>query len=161
MYDEVKKSIRILTLLIFALSLAASAYGIFSSSGSGPHQFTTWSGETIQLYGKGIYKNDSASGAEQEIAQDIVTLALGIPLLAISLYLTRRESIRGRLLLAGTLGYFLYTYASYSFLTTYNSCFLLYVILMSASFFAFLLKSDYSALSTERIEDFAKAMKAG
>ncbi|PLR84849.1 hypothetical protein [Bacillus sp. V33-4] len=134
-----KKSISILTLLLLVLSLVASTYGIFSSAGSGPHQFTTLSGETIQLYGKGIYKNDSVSGAEQEIAQDIVTLGLGIPLLMIALCLSRRESIRGRFLLAGTLGFFLYTYASYSFLTTYNSFFLLYVILMSASFFAFIL----------------------
>jgi hypothetical protein len=47
--------------------------------------------------------------------------------------------LKGRLLLTGTLGYFLYTYVSYSFLAMYNPLFLIYVILMSASFFAFAL----------------------
>ncbi|MDF2787269.1 MAG: hypothetical protein K0S80_367, partial [Neobacillus sp.] len=54
-------------------------------------------------------------------------------------YLYRKDSLKGSLLLTGTLGYFLYTYASYSFLSMYNSMFLIYVALMSASFFAFIL----------------------
>ncbi|ALC92986.1 hypothetical protein AM500_23830 [Bacillus sp. FJAT-18017] len=86
-----------------------------------------------------MYKHDSVSGAEQEIAQDIVTLVLGIPLLIVSLFLSNKGLLKGRLLLAGTLGYFLYTYASYSFLSAYNPFFLIYVLLMSTSFFAFTL----------------------
>jgi hypothetical protein len=53
--------------------------------------------------------------------------------------LYRKGLLKGSLLLTGTLGYFLYTYASYSFLSMYNSMFLVYVALMSASFFAFTL----------------------
>ncbi|RHW41740.1 hypothetical protein D1B31_07090 [Neobacillus notoginsengisoli] len=73
------------------------------------------------------------------MAQDIVTLAIGIPLLLLSLFMYGKGLLKGRLLLAGTLGYFLYTYTSYSFLSSYNTFFLIYVALMSFSFFAFAL----------------------
>lgn len=42
-------------------------------------------------------------------------------------------------MLTGTLGYFLYTYMSYSFLWMYNPFFIVYVILMSLSLFSFVL----------------------
>ncbi len=42
-------------------------------------------------------------------------------------------------MLTGTLGYFLYTYTSYVFLWMYNPFFILYVILMSSSLFAFII----------------------
>ena len=66
-------------------------------------------------------------------------LIIGLPLLLISLYIYRKNLLKGKLLLAGTLGYFLYTYTSYSFLCMYNSFFLIYVMLMSLSFYAFTL----------------------
>lgn len=133
------KIITLLVLCIIALSLVASVYGIFSNQGQGQYEFKSIQGETVSIYGKGLYKNDSISIVAQGKAQDIVTLILGIPLLTISLYLTRKGLLKGRLLLTGTLGYFLYTYMSYTFLWMYNSLFLMYVMLMSASFFAFIL----------------------
>jgi hypothetical protein len=80
--------------------------------------------------------------AVQAIAQDYVTLFMGVPLLLFSLYLSGKGLLKGHLLLTGTFGYFLYayaSYASYSFLSMYNSLFLVYVLLMSASFLAFTL----------------------
>ncbi|HEX7713527.1 MAG TPA: hypothetical protein VF531_05865, partial [Bacillota bacterium] len=103
-------------------------------------------------YGKGLYRNDSVSAASQAIAQDVVTLIVGIPLLILGLYLSGKGSLKGKLLLTGTLGYFLYTYTSYSFLAMYNPFFLIYVILMSASFFAFtlaMLSFDVGKLSAD------------
>lgn len=78
------------------------------------------------------------SAASQAIAQDGITLVVGIPLLLVSLLLSLRGTIRGRLL-AGALGYFTYTYASYCFLAMYNDLFLVYVMLFSASLFAFIM----------------------
>ncbi len=134
-----RKSIRLLVFVIAGLSLIASAYGIFSHQGQGQSEFKTIFGQTVTLYGKGLYKHESVSMAAQAIAQDYVTLFLGIPLLLISWYLTEKGLFKGKLLLTGTIGYFLYTYASYSFLAMYNSMFLVYVALMSTSFFAFIL----------------------
>ena len=134
-----RKSISLLVLCIAALSLIATACGIFSKQGPGEFKFTSIYGQTITIYGKGIYGNNSVSAALQAIPQDIVTLCIGIPILIISLFLARKGLIKGRLLLGGTLGYFLITYMMYTFIAMYNRLFLVYVALMSASFFAFVL----------------------
>ena len=139
----------ILVLLIIILSLIASIRGYFSNNVVFENKtFLTINGETVTLYGKGLYYNDSVSMASQARAQDIVTLIIGIPFLIISLILANRNSLRGRLLLTGTLGYFLYTYASYSFLVTYNRFFLIYVVLMSASLFSFILNFTSAELKS-------------
>ena len=134
-----KKTISLLTTCIIILSLLASTYGIFSNQGNGQYKIQTFRGETVTVYGKGIYQDDSVSLVVQGKAQDVITIFMGIPLLIISLYLSRKGSLKGRLLLTGTLGYFLYTYVSYTFLWMFNQLFLIYVILMSTSFFAFTL----------------------
>jgi hypothetical protein len=134
-----QKSISILVYFISILSIVATSYAIFSNQGLGGYQYKSIFGETVSVYGKGLYKHDSVAMAVQAIAQDYVTLFIGVPLLILSLYLSRKGLLKGYLLLTGTLGYFLYTYASYSFLSMYNSFFLIYVLLMSASFFAFTL----------------------
>lgn len=134
-----KTTISMLALCIIVLSLAASAYGVFSNQGPGQYEFKSLHGQSVKIYGKGLYKNDSVSMAVQAKAQDIVTMVLGIPLLIISLYLSRKNLLKGRVLLTGTLGYFLYTYTEYTFVAMYNPLFLVFVILMSASFFAFIL----------------------
>ena len=134
-----KKSLSLLTGIIIALALIASAYGVFSSEGQDKYEFKSLHGDTVQVHGKGLYKNESVSMAAQAKAQDVVTLCIGIPLLIGALYLSRKELLKGKLLLAGMLGYILYTYASYSFYAMYNPLFLVYVLLMSASFFAFTL----------------------
>jgi len=57
----------------------------------------------------------------------------------ISLYLSGRGLFKGRILLAGTLGYFLVTYLFYMIMGMYNEFFLVYVTLTGLSFFAFIL----------------------
>ena len=64
----------------------------------------------------------------------------GSPARRVSSLRYRRGSLRGALLLTGTLGYFLYVYASMALGTVvYNELFLAYVVLFSASLFAFVL----------------------
>ncbi|MDF2923448.1 MAG: hypothetical protein K0R57_2362 [Paenibacillaceae bacterium] len=128
-----------LVLVILVLSVLAAGWGIFSPGGEGERSFVSVTGETVSVYGQGLYKNESVSMAAQAKGQDAVTLVIGVPLLAISCLLACRGMLKGQLLLAGTLGYFLYTYASYTFLAMYNPFFLIYTALLSASFFAFVL----------------------
>jgi hypothetical protein len=99
----------------------------------------TLRGETVSIQGYGLYKYDSVSGAAQGVGQDIITLLVGIPTLIFAAYLYLKNSLRGKLLLAGILGYFLYTYTSYAMLMTYNMFFLLYVALFSMSLFALIM----------------------
>ncbi|NTW05962.1 MAG: hypothetical protein HGA27_07590 [Peptococcaceae bacterium] len=134
-----QRTVTILTFFIIILSLLATAQGIFSSQGPGTHEFTSVHGEKVLLYGRGIYQNMSAEVAPQGIAQDYITMFLGIPLLLISSYFSRKGLVKGRFLLAGTLGYFLVTYLFYLNMAIFNKMYLVYVALLSCSFFAFIL----------------------
>ena len=89
------------------------------------------------LFWKGLYKHDTISMAAQAMGQDLITLIIGIPVLLGSLYLIRRNSLRGNLIWMGTIFYFLYTYVSMSFLASYNQLFLAYVALFSISLYTF------------------------
>jgi hypothetical protein len=128
-----------LAILIIPLALLAAGTGIFFQGTGDSFPFTTLRGETVDIRGHGLYYYDTVISSSQEIGQDVVTLILGIPLLAASMILANRGSLRGRLLLAGALGYFLYTYASMSFLTAFNTLYLVYVALFSISLFGFIL----------------------
>lgn len=87
------------------------------------------------LFWKGLYKNDTVSITAQMMGQDLVTLLIGIPILLLSLYLISKDSLRGNLIWMGTIFYFLYSYTSMSFATSYNQLFLIYVVLFSISLY--------------------------
>ncbi len=136
---ENKKVLTILVFSIVLLSLVATLAGIFFKQGPGSYEFTSLHGEQVLIYGKGLYSNMSAIDAPDGIAQDVVTLFLAIPLLVISFFWASKNSLKGKLLLTGTLLYFLFTYLLYMVLIMYNELFLIYVLLTSLSFFAFIL----------------------
>jgi len=50
-----------------------------------------------------------------------------------------RSSLRGKLILTGTLGFILYTYITICFGAAYNQLFLVYVALFGMSLYAFVL----------------------
>lgn len=87
------------------------------------------------LFSKGLYQHDTISGAAQMMGQDLITLVICIPLLMGTLYLIRKDSLKGRLIWMGTIFYFLYSYASMAFLTSYNQLFLVYVAIFSVSLY--------------------------
>jgi hypothetical protein len=132
-----KRLVTILVISIAVLSSIAASMGIFSNGGPGPSTVISVRGEEVNLYGKGVYYHMSAEVAPQGIAQDVITLFIGIPLLVISLVLYRKGSIRGKVLLAGVLGYFLTTYLFFTMMAMYNQLFLLWVLLLSLCFHAF------------------------
>jgi hypothetical protein len=141
MTNELKyrRSLTTLTIAIAVLSMVASAAGLWWPGQNGPESIVSAWGETVALVGQGLYARDSLSLAAQGQASDLVTMVLAAPLLIAALILARRGSLRGQVLLAGILGYFLYTYMSYVFLWMYNPCFLLYAALFGASLWAFIL----------------------
>jgi hypothetical protein len=136
------QSKHILTALVLSIAIfatAATSMGIFSNEGAGHFQFMSVRGKQVTIHGKGLYKDMSAEVAPQGIAQDIVTLFVGIPMLLLSLVATQKGSVKGRFLLAGTLGYFLVTYLFYLVMAMYNKLFLAYVFLAGVSFYAFVI----------------------
>lgn len=139
----------VLTAFVATLALIAAGLGVFWQGEGRPFEFRTLRGETVMIQGHGLYHYDTVSFAAQAVAQDVVTLLVGIPLLVVALVLSRKGGLRSKLLLAGTLAYFLYTYASFSFGMAYNVLFLGYVALFAMSLFAFILalmKIDISTL---------------
>ena len=122
---------------IILLTLIATLAGLLPGEGQ-PFALTNFRGEEVTINGRGLYYWDTVSSAAQMQANDLATLALGAPLLAISFWLTLRGSLRGRLLMTGTLGFILYTYITMCFGAAYNKFFLVYVALFSLSLFAFI-----------------------
>jgi hypothetical protein len=132
-------ALRWLIPLIGTLALLAASMGLFYQAPGEPFAFTNHRGESVMVNGHGLYYYDTVSSAAQMQGNDFITLLVGLPLLVVSTWLAFRGSIRGRLLLTGTLGFFLYTYMSMSTLTAYNFLFLVYVALFALSLYAFVL----------------------
>lgn len=126
-----------LSTLIALLALIAAGIGLFWQDGGQPFTFTSLRGQPVQIYGQGLYRYDTLFTGAANRANDVVTLILGLPLLVITTVLYHRGSLRGGLLLLGTLVYFLYLYGSYALGIAFNRLFLVYIALFSASLFAF------------------------
>jgi hypothetical protein len=128
----------VLSIMVATLAILAAGLGVFWQGEGQKSEFLTLRGETVTIQGHGLYQYETVSIAAQAIAQDVVTLLVGIPLLVVSMILFKKGSLQGKLLLSGTLAYFLYTYASFAFGAAYNILFLVYVSLFSLSLFAFI-----------------------
>jgi hypothetical protein len=90
----------------------------------------------LGFFRTGHYR-DAAYHLPQIYGQDVVTLGLGVPLLAVGLWFAMRGSLRGYVVWLGALGYMLYTWASYAFMLYFNEFFLGYVALFGLSLYAF------------------------
>ena len=143
--------------LIAILAAVTAAVGLFSTNGDGPFQFTTLHHEIVEIYGRGLYQNDTTLIAVGFRAGDAYTLFAGIPLLLISFWMYRRGSIRGGILLTGTLTFFLYNYGSLALGAAYNNFFLAYIVLTMTSLFGMLSlvmsfdQQTFPALFSERL----------
>jgi len=129
-----------LSLLIVVLALVAASIGLFWQDGGETFTFTTLQGQTVEIYGRGLYHFDTLFAGAASRGTDAVTVFLGIPLLLFCGLWHRQGSLRGTLLLLGTLAYFLYVYASYALGTVvYNRLFLVYIALFWTSLYGFVL----------------------
>jgi hypothetical protein len=120
--------------LIAILAAITASIGLFSTGGDGPFQFTTLHNETVEIYGKGLYRYDTPLIAVGYRVSDAFTLILGIPLLLISFWAYRRGSTRGKILLTGTLLFFLYNFGSLALGAAYNNLLLIYIVLTMVTF---------------------------
>ncbi|HYF75588.1 MAG TPA: hypothetical protein VD973_00495 [Symbiobacteriaceae bacterium] len=88
----------------------------------------SWGG----IFLPGLYR-DSQYMVAQAVGQDVVTLFIVVPALAVTLFYVRRGSSRATLAWIGLLGYMLYTYTTFPFGAAFNPFFLIYVALFSLS----------------------------
>jgi hypothetical protein len=128
-----------LSWLIVVLALVAVGAAFFWPNDGAPFTVTSLRGQEVQIYGQGLYRFDTLFTGAGNRGSDVVTLVLGLPLLTYATTRYWRGSLRGGLLLLGTLVYFLYLYSSYALGTAFNPLFLVYIALFSASLFAFVL----------------------
>ena len=129
-----------LTWLVAVLALASAISGLVWPGGGDQFSYTTLRGTAADIYGQGLYENDTLFIGAGNKGTDMVTILVGVPLLLIAGLLYRRRSLRGGLLLLGALPWFLYVGSSYALgAVAYNDLFLVYVALLSASLFAFVL----------------------
>ena len=136
----------VLSWTIVALAMVAAAVGLLWRTGSGSFTVTSARGQSVQLYGRGLYHFDTLFAAGGAQGTDAVVLLLAVPLLAWSTLRYRRVGVRGRLTHTGLLAFFLYVYASLALGTVaFNRMFPVYVTLFSASLFGTVL----AARSTE------------
>ena len=80
------------------LALFAAAVGEFYQDGGKSYSFTNVRGETVQVYGQGLYRYDTTlSGVGAKVADAAVLLPM-IPALVLAIVLYRGGSLRGGLL---------------------------------------------------------------
>lgn len=94
-----KKTISILVFIIASLSLIATLTGILSATKneSCEYQFESIHGQKVTIFGKGLYQHMSSDVAIQGIAQDYVTLFVGIPALLFALFFVRKGTLKSKL----------------------------------------------------------------
>lgn len=156
-------ALRVLVPIIIGLALIAAGGGLYPAAGQ-PFSLVNFRGEDVTINARGLYYWDTVSSAAQMQANDAVTLFLALPLLGISYQLTHKGSLRGKLLLSGTLAFILYTYITMCFGAAYNPFFLIYVALFSLSLFAFVLSMmsfEISSLTAHFSENLPRRWIAG
>ncbi|MEJ5203511.1 MAG: hypothetical protein WHV66_14905 [Anaerolineales bacterium] len=148
-----------LSLLVALLAAVYAGAGLFAQGGKGAFLFTNLYGGTVEIYGRGIYHNDSTFRALIFRGTDAVTLFICVPALVFASVLYRRGSLRGHLFLTGMLGYFTYNAASLALGAFYNNLLLVYIGCFSASLFAFILalcSLDLSVLSARTSQNLPR-----
>jgi hypothetical protein len=158
------KNTTLISIIIFLLVLVATATGIFYKTPGAPITVMTARGQQATLQGSGLYAYDPLSLVREGVIWDVINLFIGLPLLAVAIYLSQRDSLRGRLFLAGLLFYFFYVYLMIMTLDSFNFLFLVYVAIFALSavgFFMNLQRIDVARLPQQVSKQFPGAWIAG
>ena len=78
---RVSRSVVVLAALVAVLSGMAAVVGLLATGGDTPMTVTSAHGEIVELYGSGLYDGDTVFKGAGNRGSDLVTLALGVPLL--------------------------------------------------------------------------------
>lgn len=126
----------ILAIITMILIVVTSVAGILSLNFNRAFEFVNQYGHTVQIYGYGIYANDSYFQAPISIGTDICILFVVFPMFLYTYihYMKRRDKV-SELKLVTVYAVVFYYAASIVFGLTYNRLFLVYVALFSCSLF--------------------------
>ena len=130
------KQLHIISVLIIILAVIATSFGLFYFDAGEPYFFINQYGDSVKMFGNGLYKYDSYFMATIFKGTDCAILLFGIPLLIISLLLDyKRNNTRTKLFLTAIISIFAYYSTSIAFGVTYNILHLIYIGLFGLSFF--------------------------
>lgn len=133
-----KKTIyRVLNILTILLLLITTIIGICSFNTSHSYEFLNQYGDSIQMWGAGIYAHDSYFKAPIFIGSDVTILLFVVPLSIVTFLRTWKEqSVENYICSFGLIGTLLYYSASLAFGVTYNGLHLVYIALFGVCFFS-------------------------
>ena len=93
--------LHILTFLIIILSVVATATGLFYTTGGAPFDIINQYGDSVKMYGDGIYARDSFFRVLIFKGTDLTILVVGVPMLAAATLLDlKKKTVKRRILLA-------------------------------------------------------------
>jgi hypothetical protein len=138
------------------LTIFTSSIGLFFKTDGQPYNFTNQYGDTVKIYGNGLYKNDSYFMAPIFKGTDCTFLFLSIPLLIISLIMDiKNNNVKTKLFLTALIAISAYYSISISFGVVYNILHLVYIALFSLSVYGliigFLTLNKYSITVSVKI----------
>jgi len=154
------KIFHVLLVLIIFLAIITSGLGLFYKTDGQPYNFVNQYGDTVKIYGDGIYKNDSYFMAPIFRGTDFTALFAALPLMIFALIMDiKNNTIKSKLFLTAMIVYFLYYSVSYSMGVIYNVLHLVYLALFSCTFYASIL--GFGFLKTYTIKVSAKMYTNG
>lgn len=125
-----------LAIITMVLMVITSVAGILSIDFTKAHDFVNQYGHTVEIYGYGIYANDTYFQAPISIGTDFCTLFIGVPMFLYAyIKFVKNEGEIARLKLISIYAVAFYYAASLAFGLTYNRLFLVYVALFACSIF--------------------------
>ena len=134
---ENKKIFELMNVLTILLVAVVTVTGVLSFSTSHSYEVTNQYGDSVKMWGYGIYKNDSFFKAPLYVGTDLTILLLVVPLSAAAFVKARRQpSLENHIKCFGNLAILLYYGASLSFSITYNKLHLVYIALFSVCLFS-------------------------
>ena len=129
--------IDILTIIIILITIIVTVGGILSFDTGRSYEVINQYGDSVRIFGSGIYSHDSYFKAPVQIGSDFTILVIAVPLLIAALINEIRvRSNKTKLSLLSMLSVILYYALSLAAGATYNSFHLLYIALFSCSLFA-------------------------
>lgn len=127
-------------MFVIVLLMFISIVGICSFNINNSYDIVNQYGDTVKMWGSGIYKHDSYFKAVILIGTDFAVLFVIVPMLIVGLVgEIKYRTVKTKLFLVSTMGCVLYYSASIDFGATYNLLHLPYIALFSSSFFAFII----------------------
>ena len=137
MINEKNKILIVLNIVTILLVLVVTITGILSFDPGQSYYAMNQYGESIRIWGSGIYSHDSFFKAPIHIGTDFTVLFVVVPLALYSFTKFRKEqSVERYIQNFGYISLLLYYSACLAFGVTYNRLHLVYILLFSACLFS-------------------------